>query len=205
MRHNPKWATFNAAYINEMVEFHVQNAVLGEPTEDGLIQFWSYMGLISDPRASSDMVPDEVWQKVPPNPEIQDLERRRAELKGGQFRIQGQDNEKEIRGLGRQIRNKVGKRNKNVKTGYRKYYFQNRPTWDIERQFNGEAEEQEAEVEYVAPAIELHIPERAELAEILVNQPDDLDDEGLLRLRIQSAELMTALNYKRETAKRRRI
>ncbi|KFA79087.1 hypothetical protein S40288_07039 [Stachybotrys chartarum IBT 40288] len=31
MRHNPKWATFNAAYINEMVEYHVQNAVLDEP------------------------------------------------------------------------------------------------------------------------------------------------------------------------------
>ncbi|KAK0637170.1 FluG domain-containing protein [Bombardia bombarda] len=205
MRHDPKWATFNAAYINEMLEYHVQNAATDVPTEDGLIKFWSHMGLMSDPRASSDMVPDEVWQEMPPDPEIEDLERRRAELKGGQFRIRGHDNEKEIRDLGRQIRNKEGKRRKDVKTGYRRYYFKNRPTWDIERQFSGEAEDEEAEVEYVAPAIELHIPERAELAEILVNQPECLDDEKLLRLRIRSAELMTALNYKRETAKRRPI
>src|SRR5262245_29202791 len=86
MRHNPKWATFNAAYINEMVEFHVQNAVLDEPTEDGLIQFWSHMSLMSDPRASSDMVPDEVWQGILPDPEIEDLKRQRTELKGTQFR-----------------------------------------------------------------------------------------------------------------------
>ena len=26
MRHNPKWATFNAVYINEIVEFYIQNA-----------------------------------------------------------------------------------------------------------------------------------------------------------------------------------
>lgn len=204
MRHNPKWATFNAAYINEMVEFHVQNAVLDEPTEDGLIQFWSHMSLMSDPRAASDMVPDEVWQEMPPDPEIKNLERRRAELKGGQFRIQGRDDENEIRDLGRQIRNKEGQRKKHVKTGYRKYYFQNRPTWDIERQFREDGIE-ETTVEYVTPAIELHIAERAELAELLVNQPEDLGDEGLLRLHIRAAELMTTLSDRRETAKRRRI
>jgi len=148
-----------------MVEFHVQNAVLGEPTEDGLIRFWSHMGLMSDTRASSNMVPDEVWQEMPSDPEIEDLERRRAELKGSQFQIQGCENEKEIRDIGQKIRYKKGRRNKNVRTGYRKYYFRNRPTWDIERQFSGdaEAEEEEAEEEYVAPVIELHIPERAEL------------------------------------------
>ncbi|RYO96655.1 hypothetical protein DL764_007436 [Monosporascus ibericus] len=203
MRHDPKWATFNKAYINEKLQFHVQNAVLDEPTEDGLIQFWSHMSLMSDPRAASNMVPDEVWQEMPLDPEIEDLELRRAELKGNRFRIGGRDDEEEIRDLSRQIRIKQAQRNKNVKIGYRKYYFRNRPTWDIEKQFTGEAEE--AEEAYVTPAIELHIPERAELAEILVNQPESLGDEELLRLRIQSAELMTALNHKRETVKRRYI
>ncbi|KAK3934986.1 FluG domain-containing protein [Diplogelasinospora grovesii] len=132
------------------------------------------------------MVPDEVWQEMPPDPELEAPKRRRAELKAHQFRILGRDDENEIRDLSRQIRNKQGQRSKNVKITYRKYYFRNRPTWDIERQFSGEAEE--ADVEYVAPAIKLHIQERAELAEILV-----------------SAELMTALDYKREMAKRKRI
>jgi len=37
MRHDPKWATFNSAYINEKVQLHLQNAFLDEPTEDSLI------------------------------------------------------------------------------------------------------------------------------------------------------------------------
>jgi len=161
---------------------------------------------MSDLRAASDMVPDKVWQEMPPDPEIEALKRRRAELKGNQFRIQGCDEEEEIKSLSQQIRTKQGHRNKNVKIRYCKYYFKNRPIWDIERQFSGEVEEvEEAEEEYVAPAIELDILERAELAEILVNQPESLGDEELRRLRIRAAELMTALNHRRETAKRRRI
>ena len=142
---------------------------------------------------------------MPPDPEIEDLERRRVELKGGQFQIQGYENEKEIRDLSQQIRNRKGRRKKNTKTVYRKYYFRNRPTWDIERQFSGEAEEEEVEIEYVAPIIELYVPERAELAEILINQPEGLGDEELRQLRVRSAEFIAALYYKRETAKRRRI
>ncbi len=203
MRHDPKWATFNRAYINEKVQFHVQNAVLDEPTEDGLIQFWSHMSLMSDPRATSDMVPDEVWEEMPPDPEIQELELQRARLKAGQFRIHGRDDEKEIRDLSRQITNMRAKRVKNVKVGYHRYYFLNRPTWDIERQFSEEVEAEEEE--YVVPAIALHIPERAELAETLVNQPPGLSEKELLQLRMRSAELMTALSHKRETVKRRLI
>ena len=139
-----------------------------------------------------------------PNLEIEDLHCQHAVLKGGRFRIQSRENKKEIRDLGREIRNKKGSRAKNVKAKYRKYYFHNRPTQNIKRQFSGEAEEEEAEVEFVAPAIELYIPERAELAEILVNQPEDLGNKGLLQLRIRSIKLIIALNNKRETAKRRR-
>lgn len=86
---------------------------------------------------------------------------------------------------------------------YHKYFFRNRPTWDIERQFSGEASEPEEE--YVPPAIMLRIPERAELALLLAFQPKGLNDDKLLQMRIRSAELMTALNYKRETAKRKQI
>jgi len=62
-----------------------------------------------------------------------------------------------------------------VKIRYYKYYFKNRPIWDIERQFNREVEE--VEEEYIALVIELDIPERIELAEIFVNQPKSLGDE----------------------------
>jgi hypothetical protein len=53
-----------SAYINEKVQFHLQNAFLDEPTEDSLIGMLSYMGLMHDPRASKDMVPEEVWMEI---------------------------------------------------------------------------------------------------------------------------------------------
>ena len=63
MRHDPRWATFNGAYINEKVEFHLERVVAGEPTDDSLIDLFTHMSLTRDPEARRDMVPDEVWQK----------------------------------------------------------------------------------------------------------------------------------------------
>lgn len=51
----------------------------------------------------------------------------------------------------------------------------------------------------------MQVPERAQLAEILCNQPDNLSSAELLELRIPAAELMTALCSKREIVKRNRI
>ncbi|KAL7786357.1 FluG domain-containing protein [Trichoderma ceciliae] len=205
MRHDPKWATFNSAYINEKVEFHVQNAILDEPLEEDLIQLWSHMSMTRDPRAASNMVPDEVWRNMQPDTEITKLKLQRERLKGARFRVEGRDDEAQIRALGRQIKSKTAQRDKKVKIGYRKYYFRNRSTWDIERQLRGEVEDDEEEEEYVAPAIKLHIPERAELAEILINQPDNPSLKDITKIRVRAAELMTILNNKRETVRSTRI
>lgn len=65
--------------------------------------------------------------------------------------------------------------------------------------------DREEEEEYVEPAVDLQIPERAQLTEILYNQPDNLSSAELLELRIQAAELMVILYGKRETARPGRI
>lgn len=71
------------AYINEKVQFHLQNAFLDEPTEDSLIGLLSHIGLMRDPRASKDMVPDDVRENMPPDPEIDAPRAERARLRGG--------------------------------------------------------------------------------------------------------------------------
>ncbi|OXV05933.1 hypothetical protein Egran_06299 [Elaphomyces granulatus] len=196
MRHDPKWATFNSAYINEKVEFHLQNAFLEEPTEDGLIGMLSHIGLMRDPRASKNMVPDEVWENMPADPDIVELEAERAELKSGKHRIRGTDNEQRIRDLTKEIRTKRANRRKDIQREYRMDYFYNRPTWEIEEQAKGEEEV------YIKPTVKLCIPERAQLAKILCEQPKDLSSKKLLELRIEAADLMVALCDKRETVKR---
>lgn len=200
LRHDPKWVTFNSSYINPRVKFHLQNAVLHEPHEDALIEMLTHISVMRDPRAGRDIVPEEVWRNIPPDPEIVELEQRRERLKGGQYRIRGQNNEQEIRDLTELIRSKKAQRVKKIVKAYRDDYFYHRPTWDIERQGRGEEEE-----EYVEPGIDLQLPERAQLAEILCKQPQDLNPERSHELRIRAAELMVALCDKRETQKRHAI
>lgn len=77
MRHDPKWATFNSAYINENVQFDIQNAFIDEPSEDSLIGLFTHVSLSRDPRAQRNMVPDEVRETLPPDPKITALEIQR--------------------------------------------------------------------------------------------------------------------------------
>ena len=64
MPQGPKWATFNSAYMNEKVGFHLQNAVIDEPLEEKLLSMLSHVGHMRDPRASSDMVSDEIYRQT---------------------------------------------------------------------------------------------------------------------------------------------
>ena len=88
MRHDPRWTTFYGAYLNQAVEFDIQNTVLGLPTQDRLIKMLTRINLTRDPRAKRDMVPDEIWRDMPPDPEIVKLESRRAYLKNSRHRGQ---------------------------------------------------------------------------------------------------------------------
>ena len=49
MRHETNSNTFNEAYVNERVRFHVQNAFLERPSEDGLLKAFAHMSLTCDP------------------------------------------------------------------------------------------------------------------------------------------------------------
>ncbi|KAK3371955.1 FluG domain-containing protein [Podospora didyma] len=199
MRHNPKFFTFFSAYLNQIANFHLQNAFLEEELENQLFRMFAHVSLTRDPRATRDMVPEEVWASLPPDPEISKLEERRAELKQGQYRFDGHKDEDEIRELTYKIRLKLSQREKRIVKEYREYYFYHRPTWDLERQAEGGEVEQYEEL-----AIDLVIPERARLAEIFCHQPDDLGDKEMAQLRIEVINLYVALCGKRETVKRKR-
>lgn len=194
MRHDPRWTTFFGAYLDINIVWDLVGASLDEPLQNKLIEAYAHGGLTRDPRVTRRMVPDEVWEKMEPDPEILALETRRQQLKGGKYRIAGQDCENEVRQLTYQIGIKKDKIAKDVEKDYRRYVFHNRPNWDIEQQFSSEA----AEEEYVPPDIDLQIPERAQLAHILRNQPPDLSDEAINELRIEVADLSSKLCKKRE-------
>ncbi|RKK27311.1 hypothetical protein BFJ66_g16710 [Fusarium oxysporum f. sp. cepae] len=200
MRQDPRFMTFQSAYLNEIANFDLQNAFLEEEKESQLFRLFAHVSLARDPRAMADMVPDEVWANLAPDPEIVELEEQRAQLKRGKYRIEGHENEEEIRRLTNKIRTKRAYREKQVVREYREDYFYHRPTWDIEQQARGEEEE-----EYTEPVIDVHISERDRLANILCHQPDALTEDQVLERRIEAIKLMVALCDKRETVKRHRV
>jgi hypothetical protein len=199
MRHDPRFATFFSAYLNEIANFDMQNAFLEEEKQDQLFRMFAHVSLTRDPRAVRDMVPPEVWANTPPDPEITALEKERARLKQGRYRVEGSENEDKIRDLTAKIRTKRADREKRIVKAYREYYFYHRPTWDIEAQARGELEG-----EYSEPTISLAIPERARLAEILCCQSNECTDEELLQRRIEAINLMVALSDKKEPGRKRK-
>ena len=193
MRHNPKFFTFSSAYLNEHLAFDCQNAFLEEPKEDELIRLFTHVSLTRDPRVRKDIVPDKLWEKVRPTPRISELKHKRAILKGGQYRIAGNIHEDEIRQLTAEISALESKQREDIIHGYRKYYFYKRPTWDIEAQLRGETEEA-----YEMPAIDLALPERQRVAEILCEQSEAWTEEQYFEKEVELVDQLVALCDKKE-------
>jgi hypothetical protein len=199
MRHNSEFYTFQDAYLNQIANFNLQNAFLEEKTENQLFRVFAYVSLIRDSRATKDMVPDEIWANLPPNPEIVELEEERETLKQGHYRIQGRENEAEVRALTTKISAKRKQRKRRIVKKYREYYFYNRSTWNLEKQARGEEME-----EYTEPAINLIVPERAQVAEIFCYQLKGLIIDEIFQKRIEVIDLYVILCGKKETVKRNR-
>ncbi|RYP91078.1 hypothetical protein DL770_002782 [Monosporascus sp. CRB-9-2] len=133
MRHGPQFATFHHAYLNEIANFDMQNAFLEKEKESQLFRLFAHVNLTRDPRATMNMVPEEVWVNLAPDPKIVKLEEERARLNQDHYRIEGYKNEERICKLTNKIRTKRAQRDRQVVKEYREHYFYNRPTWDIER------------------------------------------------------------------------
>ncbi|EXK77129.1 hypothetical protein FOQG_18154 [Fusarium oxysporum f. sp. raphani 54005] len=108
---------------DSIANFDLQNAFLEEEKESQLFRLFAHVSLTRDPRVTADMVPDEVWANLAQDPEIVELEEQRAQLKRGKYRIEGHEDEEEIRQLTNKIRTKRAYLEKQVVKEYREDYF----------------------------------------------------------------------------------
>ncbi|RKK65547.1 hypothetical protein BFJ69_g16185 [Fusarium oxysporum] len=122
MRHDPQFTTFHHAYLNEIAHFDLQNAFLEEEKQSQLFRLVAHISLTRDPRATADMVPKDVWANLPPDPDIAELEEQRAQLKQGNYRINGHPDEKQIRKLTEDIRKKNAQREKRAVKEYHRIF-----------------------------------------------------------------------------------
>ncbi|SCO54118.1 uncharacterized protein FFNC_15344 [Fusarium fujikuroi] len=56
MRHDPQFATFHQAYLNDIANFDLQNAFLEEEKQSQLFRLFAHVSLTRDPRATADML-----------------------------------------------------------------------------------------------------------------------------------------------------
>ncbi|KAG4268336.1 hypothetical protein FPRO04_12442 [Fusarium proliferatum] len=56
MRHDPQFATFHQAYLNDIANVDLQNAFLEEEKQSQLFRLFAHVSLTRDPRATADML-----------------------------------------------------------------------------------------------------------------------------------------------------
>ena len=89
MRHDLRWTTLFGAYLNKVIECDLVSSAFQKELQNKLISELMQVDIWHDPRATRDMVPDEVWEEMTSDPEIAALKRKRAQLKRGTYRIAG--------------------------------------------------------------------------------------------------------------------
>ena len=155
-----------------------------------LLSMLSHVGHMRDPRASTNMVPDEVWASLPLDLEVVELERRRTALKGGKYCIKGSPYEREVWLLTRSRPGLSGGRRRS--SNYTDSIISTTvpPGTSCSRKM----------VKGPSSMTSPQLSERAALAELLCHQPDDLSPEELHRHCIRAGTCMGNLGQLKEPA-----
>lgn len=203
LRHNPQTGVFSGSYINEKVRFIVQDTVLDQPTDAGLLRAFTHMSLTCDPRVPID-VPDVILRTLPPDLEIAELEAERAELYleiRSQYkyitRAAGTDIGNEYQQLQRKITSLEKTCLKEIKKEYRRDYFYRIHNETMKRQL-----EKLPMTEYVEPVVRHQLTERTRLQEIMCDLSKDSNTHSIVARRIRAINAMTALSYRQEVQPR---
>lgn len=200
MRHNPQSGIFCGSYINEKVRFIVQDAVLDQPTDAGFLRAFTHMSLTCDPRAPAN-VPRDVIDALPPDLEIQELEKKRQDIRKmyKTFSQAPPELHQESKHLKQQMDSLKKQRDRAIKVAYRRDYFYRIHNEELERQLS-----KTITAKYVEPVINHQLPERSQLQRIVCDLSKDLQPKAIIRRRICAIDLMVALSARKEAQCRKR-
>jgi hypothetical protein len=199
LRHNPQTGVFCGSYINEKIRFIVQDAVLDQPTDAGLLRAFTHMSLTRDPRAPTN-VPQEFIDALPPNAELVELQEAKDDL----FqqikteyttisRAKGTEIADEYHRLLKEVKAMQKKLDREIKLEFRRDYFYRIHNEELERQLSKTKAEK-----YVEPVIHHQLPERTQLQEVVCDLSKDLKPENIVKRRIRAVDLLIVLSRRQE-------
>lgn len=194
LRHNPQTGVFCGSYLNEKVRFVVQDAVLHQPTDIGLLRAFTHMSLTCDPRAPK-KVPDEVLAGLPPDPEIVELLRERKEIKQTYqyFSRAPPDVQQEAEQLRRQIDSLQKSRIRTINYEYRRDYFERTHDVEMARQLS-----KAPAAQYVEPVVCHQLLERTKVQEVMCDLSKELSPSDAASRRVCAVDSLTALSHRQE-------
>jgi hypothetical protein len=152
-------------------------------------------------------MPDQLYDTLPPDPAIVEIEQQKNRLKRklrakstiSEQRLRGSEAVKSYDRLVAQLNAARVKRRKEMDDQFREDYFRKRHSEDIARQLKGIEPPQ-----YVEPTIEHQVGERNELQRILCDDSNDFSPEQIAQRQRQAARLLTRLCSRREVQHRHR-
>ena len=158
------------------------------------------MSLTCDPRAPKSM-PDNLFDALPPDPEIVELQSRRDRLKRkiqakstiARARKEGAHQAREYDKVLATINAAITKRRNEADEEYRKDYFDRRHTKEIERQLNGIKGQK-----YIEPVVQHQLEERTRLQRVFCDSRQDISEQEILQRRFKTVDLMAAFCRRRE-------
>ena len=205
MRHDPMTGVFSGAYINHRVKFNTQDAFRErDVSDDGLTRAFAHMSIRCNPDVP-DKVPAEVLRRLPPDPEIVDLERRHAAMcrelryKYKFVKRALMKEAKEYQDLGRQLTNARKCFNSEVNLAFKKDYIFRSHNEQMKRQLD---KTYVADV-YVEPVVQHQLEERTRSQLIMCDFSMDLDIKDIIGRKIRAISLMVALASKQEPQRQR--
>jgi hypothetical protein len=205
-RHNPLSGVYNGSYINEYVQFNVQDAFLeSEVTEDGLTRAFAHMSLRCHPGAPSGVAPELLHQLLAADPEIARLEREAAELHNllrAKYTCIKYAPEKE-RQEHKDCRQRLTNAKKNLtdllNDACRRDYFTRVHDVMMEMQRNQTMVEEPGD----EPMVQHQLEERNRLQKVLCDFSRDLSPQEIVSRKVLATNLLVALASRQEPQTRK--
>ena len=196
-RHNPATGVFNGSYINERVQFNVQDAFLeSDVSEDGLTRAFAHMSLRCHPGG----VPSELLgQLLAADPEIASLQREfkvlHDQIKTTYGFINRAPEEKRLehKHIQQQLKNARKSLTDELDAAYRRDYFFRVHNEMMKMSLNPTAIEEPVD----EPMVQHELEERNQLQEVLCNFSRGLTPQEVVSHKIIAVTLMIALASRR--------
>lgn len=199
MRHDPMTGCMQNSYLNSRVGFNTQDAFLErDPSADGLTKAFTHMSIRCNPEVPKE-IPTAELNKLPPDPEIVNLERQAKQMftrikhEYKFINAAPEKLQKEYKRLQKDLKSAKKSFKNDMTKVYQEACRQRIHDEELERQVKGTAVEEKTQ-----PVFQHRLKERSQVASIMCDFRVDLSEEETTDRKVSAIDLLVSLAARRE-------